>query len=227
MKKTLVIISIFLLWISCNSNKSVSKQIDNDFGKSFKEDKGEEFNVHLDSLTNIYSNFKYHVAFDAPDNWKTDVGVSEHTVFRTFQKDSSITFSINVIDMNLTNNKLNSFEDIWDFYQKNKEQLDTPIISFFENQMNTNIKGYNCKKVFIKNKVCLKRMFYYKVKNLDLEYNIQTVSYQTFINDWSLTFTLSIPKIFYDENQNHWEMLFNNIYFLKNSEKIHKLLKTK
>lgn len=218
---------ILLLGASCTSNNTDSKQTSNGFGKSFKEDKGDEFSEHLDSLTNIYSNFKYHIAFDAPDNWKTDVGVSEHTIFRSFQKDSSITFSINVIDMKLSNYKVNSYNDIWEFYQKNKEQLDTPMISAIQNQLNTKVKGFNAKKTIIKNKVCLKRSFYYQVRDFDLVYDINTIQYQTFINDWTLTFSLSIPKVFYEENQDYWEMLFGNIYFLKNSEEVDKLIKTK
>ena len=104
MRKITICLIFISFLISCQSNKTKKNKI-NDFEKSFKEEKGEGFTEYLDSTTNIYSNFKYHVAIDAPDNWKTDAGVSEHTIFRTYQPDSSLTFSINVIELKFGENE--------------------------------------------------------------------------------------------------------------------------
>ena len=54
---------------------------------------------HLDNKTNIYSSFKYGFAVDFPDNWTIDRGVSKNTIIRCVQKDSAISFSINVIEV--------------------------------------------------------------------------------------------------------------------------------
>ncbi len=224
MKNRIISIVSFCLLFSCTSNNSNTKKT-NDFEKSFKEQETETFDEYLDSTTNIYSNFKYHVAFDAPNNWKTDAGVSEHTIFRTFQTDSSLTFSINVIELQLNENEKNKKIDIWDFYQNNKAQMDYPFTTLIEEQLKTKVNDFSCQKSYIKNNTCLKRKFNYKVKDLDFEYNILIISYQTFLNEFTYTFSLNIPKIFYDENPDYYEAFFRNVYFLKDGEQLDELLK--
>jgi hypothetical protein len=224
----LVKYSLLMIALLTSCGLKESSQVDSaGFDKSFKKQQNHEFNQHLDSITKIYSNYKYHISFDAPDNWSADAGVSGHTIFRAYQKDSAITFSINVIDMGLKNDKVSSFKDIWEFYQNNKNQFDNTIISYYEKQMNTKVENYVCNRSIIKNKVCLRRIFYYKVYDFDLDYFLQTISYQTIINDCTITFTLTVPKIFYDGNQKYFENLFRNIYFLKNSEEVMGLMNSK
>ncbi|MBW8331292.1 MAG: hypothetical protein K0M40_04655 [Prolixibacteraceae bacterium] len=193
--------------------------------KSFKEQQSQSLYEYLDSTTNIYSNFKYHVAFDAPDDWKTDAGVSKHTIFRAFQPDSSLTFSINVIEIQLNENERDRKIDIWDFYQKNKEQMDYPFTKSIEEQLNTKVNNFTCQKSYIKNNICLKRKFNYTVKDLDLEYDVLTISYQTFITEFTYTFSLNIPKILYDENPEYYESFFRNVYFLKDGERLDNVIK--
>ena len=137
MRNIIIAITILSLLLSCTVNNS-NKVNSSYFEKSFKEEKGEGFIEHLDSTTNISSNFRYNIAFDAPDNWKIDAGVSEHTIFRTFQPDSSMTFSINVIEQ-----KLNESEkiDIWELYQKYKEQFDNQFRTTLETQLNSKMEN--------------------------------------------------------------------------------------
>lgn len=217
--KFAVIITIVLS--ACNLKNSNRNNL-NGFEKSFKEQQVQEFNQYLDSATNIYSNFKYHVAFDGPDNWRYDAGVSEHTIYRTFQPDSSLTFSINVIEQKLNENEKKV--DIWDLYQNNKEKMDYPFINSVEEQLNTKVKDYICQKSYIKNNSCLKRRFNYDIKDLNYEYNITIISYQTFINEYTYTFSLNIPTIFYNENSAYFDSFFKNVYFLKDGERLDKLL---
>lgn len=224
MKFLIISIVTFCLLFSCTYNNSNTKETI-DFEKSFKEQKTETFDEYLDSTTNIYSNFKYHVAFDAPNNWNTDAGVSEHTIFRTFQPDSSLTFSINVIEMQLNENEKSKKIDIWDFYQKNKTQMDYPFTTLIEEQLNTKVKDFSCQKSYIKNNACLKRKLHYKVRDLNLEFDILIISYQAFINEFTYTFTLNIPKIFYDEKPEYYEAFFRNVYFLKDGERLDDILK--
>lgn len=218
----------FFVFIICSLlgsliSRNSEAQKSNNFEKSFKEHKGEAFVEHLDSTTNIYSNFKYHVAFDAPDNWKTDMGVSEHTIFRTFLRDSSITFSINVIEQKLSENEKNI--DSWKLYQKYKEQLDAQIRIPFEKQLNTKMENFVSQKSYLQNNVCLKRKFNYKIRNLEDEYDFTNISYQTQIGNFTYTFTLSIPTIFYQEKTEFYDNLFRNIYFLKDSELFDEIIK--
>ncbi len=208
--------------VSCNSQNTESKKI-SDFEKSFKEQKGEGFVEHLDSTTNIYSNFKYHVAFDAPNNWKTDLGVSEHTIFRTFQPDSSTTFSINVIEQKLSEKEKKI--DIWELYQQYKEQFDYQIRTTLEKQLNTKMENLVSQKSYLRNNVSLKRKYNYKFRDLEYEYDVTNISYQTLIGDFTYTFTLSIPTIFYEERTEFYDNLFRNIYFLKDGELLEEVIR--
>lgn len=219
---SIIAISILFSCSSTNSNKE--KPIT--FEKSQKE-QNQSFSEYLDSTTNIYSNFKYQIAFDGPDNWKSDAGVSEHTIFRTYQSDSSFTFSINVIELNnLDEDNKKSKVDIWEFYKKNKQQMDYPFTTLLEEQLKTKINDFNCQHSYLKNNSSLKRKFNYSIKDLDLEYNITIISYQTFVNERTYTFTLNIPTLFYNENQEYYERLFGNIYFLNDGERLEELLKS-
>lgn len=193
--------------------------------KSFKEQKSKSFNEYLDSTTNIYSNFKYQVAFDAPDNWKTDAGISEHTIFRTYQIDSSLTFSINVIELKFDENGRKSTPDIWEYYQNHKDQMDLPLITSIEEQLKTKVNDFNCQHSYIKNNSCLKRKYNYKIRDLDNEYSLTIISYQTYRSDFTYTFTLNIPTIFYNEKPGYYDTFFRNVYFLKDGERLDEILK--
>jgi hypothetical protein len=197
------------------------------FEKSYKEQGSQEFDQYLDSTTNIYSNFKYHIAFDAPDNWRTDAGVSEHTIFRAYQPDSMLTFSINVIERRLSKNEKTSKVDIWELYQKNKKQMDYPFTTLLEEQLNTKIESFNCEKSTILYNPCLKRKFQYNVKDIDFEYYMTSVSYQTIINEFTYTIGINIPTVLYDMNPSIYNELFYKVYLLKDGERLDELLKNK
>jgi len=220
MRNIIIAITILSLLLSCTVNNS-NKVNSSYFEKSFKEEKGEGFIEHLDSTTNISSNFRYNIAFDAPDNWKIDAGVSEHTIFRTFQPDSSMTFSINVIEQ-----KLNESEkiDIWELYQKYKEQFDNQFRTTLETQLNSKMENLVSQKSCLRNNISLKRKFNYKIRDLEFEYDITNISYQTLINDFTYTFTLSIPTILYEEKTEFYDNLFRNIYFLKDGELLEEII---
>lgn len=228
MKNINLLLIFTILFASCQKDKKKSETND-DFEKSYKELKKTnslpENTEHFDSISKIYSNFKYRVAFDAPDNWETDTGVSEHTIFRTFQADSAFTFSINVIEIKLNDKEKNNKIDIWDFYQENKAQMDYPFTTLIEEQLNTKIKDYKVSKSYIRNNVSVKRKFNYTVRNLDFEYENTTISYQCLLNGLTYTFALDVPSIFYDTKPEFYDNLFLNIYFLKDGQRIEDLLK--
>lgn len=80
MKKNKLFLILFTLkffLISCNSKKEKDPMNDL-FEPSYKEQKKNiEFSEYFDSLSNIYSNYKYNIAIRSPKNWKRDEGVSE------------------------------------------------------------------------------------------------------------------------------------------------------
>jgi hypothetical protein len=69
------------------------------------------------------------------------------------------------------------------------------------------------------------QVFNYKIRNLEFEYDVSNISNQTLVGDYTYTFTLSIPTIFYEENTGFYDNLFRNIYFLKDGELLDKIVK--
>ena len=115
--------------------------------------------------------------------------------------------------------------DIWELYQKYKEQFDNQFRTTLEKQLNSKMENLVSQKSYLRNNVSLKRKFNYKIKDLEFEYEFINISYQTIIGDVTYTFTLSIPTIFYDENTEFYNNLFRNIYFLKDGELVDEIIK--
>jgi len=225
-----VILMIILLAVgrhknSNKQNKTIPENeiFEDSFKKQINEGKIENDIDYYDSITNIYSNFEYRVAFDAPNDWKFDAGVSKHTIFRTYQPDSAITFTINVIELKLSN-KSKAPPNIWEVYQKNKDKMDYPFKVLIPKRFNSKSENYKVSKSYIKNQLSLKRSFSYMVRDLDYEYSNTSIVYQTFLDNYTYTFGLDLPTVFYEENPDYYERLFLNIYFLLNKEDLNKFM---
>ncbi|MGY0393307.1 hypothetical protein ACW5R3_12215 [Bizionia sp. KMM 8389] len=225
-----ILLIIILLSIGKYRNSTSSKNT-GFFEDSFKEQKDknqiEIDTEYFDSTTNIYSNFKYKIAFDAPNNWSSDAGVSEHTIFRTFEPDSAITFSINVIELKLNEKEKKNPVDAWQVYQANKEKMDYQYKVLIPKQLNTEINDFRAKKTYLKNNIAVRRSFNYMVRELDLEYSNTSIIYQTIVNGLTFTFSFDIPTMFYDEKPEFYEDIFRNIYFLANKDELNKLINKK
>jgi len=218
-----IAIVILLIMTSCDTRTSEEGSL-LEYEKSFKEQSDNHFNEYLDSTTNIYSNFKYHVAFDAPDRWSTDAGLSEHTIFRAYQPDSNLVFSINVIELNIQRSIHKETPDIWKMYQSNKEQMDYPFVTLIEKQFQTTVTNHKVSKSYIRGNPAIKRFLRYNERHLDYEVNMTSISYQTLVNNLTFTFTLNIPTLYYQMNQEYYGNIFLNISFLKDTETLNKLM---
>jgi len=224
--KNITLLLLFTITLaSCQENKKKTDVTD-DFEKSYKEQKDSdllpEHTEHFDSINNLYSNFKYKVAFDGPNHWASDAGVSEHTIFRTFQPDSAITFAINVIELKVSENE--KAPDIWEMYQTQKEKMDYPFKVLIPKQFNSKVEDFIASKTYLKNKTTLKRKFKYLVRELDLEYYNTSIVYQTLIDNLSYTFSLDVPTMFYDKNPNFYDSLILNVSFLYGKDNVNKYL---
>jgi len=223
MKKYLYIFLgiIILVIIKKNLDKRSEKfNPKKQFEKSYKVKKTEkkfENTEHLDTIRNIYSNYYFNVGFDAQNDWNIDEGMNDHTIFRTFQKDSAITFIINVFEIKtLKNNKLN----IWEIRRENGvKEYDKKIISIIEMQGKTKVTNFKVKKSYLKNHTCIKMNFETLIKDLDFEYINTNIIYQTIVENKNYNFGLSVPKIYFELKPEYYENIFRNIYFLHNEEK--------
>lgn len=192
--------------------------LDNSSGmlnQSYKELKNEtstKLGEYIDSLKNVYSSYDYLISFDAPDDWSVDSGVSKHTIFRTFQKDSAITFSINVVSPNIGNDEEEI--TIWDLYNEIGEQIEIQFKQGYEKQLNSKLYNYKLERTFLKNNKSIKRSFTSNFNDLNVEYVNKSIVYQTIKNNLSYTFSLDVPNMYYIGNPDYYESIFRNIYFL-------------
>ncbi len=221
MKKTHIYIVVTVLLIGLLVIGKIKNKRETDLNNSssmlnpsYKELKNEtssKSGEYIDSLTNVYSNYDYFISFDAPDDWSVDSGVSKHTIFRTFQKDSAITFSINVVSPNVSDDDEIT---IWDLYDEIGEQIEIQFKQGYEKQFNSKLYNYKLERTFLKNNKSIKRSFTSKFNDLKVEYVNKSIVYQTIKNNLSYTFSLDVPNMYYTENPDYYDSMFRNIYFL-------------
>lgn len=210
MKKHVIITTLLFSFVTFGQTKPNSKV----FKKSYKEkvlDKQEtEFNEFFDSKNNLYSNYKYGLSFDAPNNWEKDYGVSEHTIFRAFEKDSSIAFFINVLEFKdeLANEEE---KNIWDTYSADKVKFDTIFTKTHSKSLKTEIYNFKVSKSYIDNNVSLKMTFSTITKELDYEYETFYLIHQLFRNNKMISFGLTLPTLIYNLDKIYFEELFLKI----------------
>lgn len=212
MKKITLLFLLISIICSCQENKKTEDPTEN-FEDSYKVQKEsgtlEKNTEHFDSIKNIYSNYKYNVAFDAPDYWVSDNGVSDHTILRTFDQDSAIGISINVIETKFDPNK-----NIWEIYDANPEQTEKMFKQTITAQLNSQIREYSIQKTYIKNVSSIKRKFTHTIRDGEIEYDNVNIIQQVVKGNYYYTFSVFVPKMFYDENPDYYDKFFLNLYFL-------------
>ena len=217
MKKLLLILLCLPLLFSCKGGDNVQKG----FKKSFKEqnDKGllDEYVEYYDTLRNNYSNFYYGVSFDGNDNWLSNTGETKHSIFRTYQIDSALSFSIVVIESEIPSNS-----DVWEALTSQTETIKLQTHQQIKQMYNSNVNNYNSEKTYLKGNLALRTSFNYLIKDLNSEIDLTYISYQTIVNNFTFTFGLYVPTVFYEENTEYYERIFGKIRFLGDKDKLNK-----
>lgn len=222
MKKIMLLFLLISTLGSCQENKKTKDPTEN-FKDSYKVQKEsgalEKNTEHFDTIKNIYSNYKYNVAFDAPDYWIKDNGVSDHTILRTFDQDSAIGLTINVIET-----KSDPKKNIWEIYDMNPEQTEKMFKETITAQLNSPINEYSVKKSYIKNIPSIKRKFTHIIRDGEFEYDNINMIQQVVKGNYYYTFSVFVPKMFYVENPDYYDNLFLNLYFLIDKEKTNDII---
>ncbi|WCO02656.1 hypothetical protein [Psychroserpens ponticola] len=220
MKIKYITLAFLLILASCNESKKTTKE-EKYLKESYKEQKSDEslskHSEHFDSLTNIYSNYKYLISIDAPDHWEIDFGTAKHSIFRGNDPELALTFSIVVVE---PKTELKHSKNAWEFYLDNKTKQDAELKTIVKTQFNSEIQNYKANKSYIRNIISANHAYDFLVKSTDLEYLNHVINHQIYNNDYIYTLTAHMPKIVYDEQPEYFERLFNLITFLPHSEKI-------
>ncbi|MDQ2180850.1 hypothetical protein [Marinifilum sp. D714] len=193
-----------------------SKSNNSDFEPSYKQSYLEGNSVeHLDSISMIYSNFKYGFSMDFPNNWKTDRGTSEHTVIRGVQLDSAISFSINVIE--LKDMKSQDF-NVWDLWDNKRFGMESNYRKMLPKLVNTDICNFSPRKVYVSNRKAIEIKFNYTVREVDMEFEMQSLFYSIYKMPCTYTVGLQVPRVFYDENPQKYNYLINKFVLMKTKD---------
>ena len=188
------------------------------FNPSFKEQKKNVvFLEYYDTISDVYSNFKYNFSIRSPKNWERDQGVSEHTIFRSFQKDSGYSLSANVIEI-----KYNIEDSYWEDYKKNQIYLEKKFKEIIEKQINSSIIHDYTNITFLKNYKCLKRKYDYQLINGDKKVDMTTISYQIPKDNYIYNFTITVPNIFFQKKPVYFDNILSDVNWLPNKELIKK-----
>lgn len=218
--KLTTILTLFVILFSCNENKKQTKE-EKYLKESYKEQKRKgtlpEHSEDFDSSTNIYSNYKYLISIDAPDNWKIDYGTAKHSIFRGNDPELALTFSIVVVELKT---KQKDSQNAWEFYLDNKTKQDAELKKVVKTQFNSEIQNYKVTKSYVRNLVSVNHSYDFLVRSTDLEYVNHVINHQIYRDDYIYTLTAQMPKLVYDEQPEYFERLFNLVTFLPNSEKI-------
>lgn len=180
----------------------------NVFEPSLKEKDSKD--EYLDTRTKIYSNFKYGFAVDFRDNWTIDRGVSKNTIIRSTQKDSAISFSINVIEVK----KIKPAKGTWEFWDNNYDNFRSSQFELLSQMLNSKLSNYKNRKVYIDNTPAIETTFNFRHKNIDLEFEIEMIIYSVMKGSFTYTISLSLPQLVYNDNPLYFKSLISNFKFI-------------
>ena len=164
-----------------------------------------------DSSTKVFSNYKYGFSFKLHKNWDYDNGVGLLTVFRTFQKDSGIGLSINVMES--IEKKVPSLHKIYDelgelFYQNGiKNQLKNTGL---------NLKKSSFKKSSFKGFESIDQL--YVTSEIIEDFELETIHKGKVFWKDNIQFTIgfNLPKLYYDLNPEYFDSLLYEFSLLQN-----------
>ena len=200
---------IILIGYSYFNQYRTNKSFDSD---DFKENKTYEkvkYSEKIDTLNMIYSNEKYGIAIDFPDNWKLDKGVSEQSLVRGISKDSGITFNITVVEVEGA--KLDA--NMWQIWDKKESGMKDIIKQSLPSMVNSKIENYTDRKVYVDNLEGIEVRFTYLLKYPDGQYDVQGIVYWVYKMPYTYTMGIQVPKMFYEKNPNWYNSLINNVAF--------------
>lgn len=162
---------------------------------------------YFDSLTMIYSNYKYGFSMDFPDHWATDRGVAEHTIIRGARIDSATSFSINVIE-------LSDMKDenitIWQIYDSDQSGVINSFKNMLSETLNSKIYNFTTRKVHVANQEAIEAKANYIIKEVDVEFENQFLAYFIYVMPYMYSVGLHVPKAIYDNNQGYYNSMINN-----------------
>jgi len=165
----------------------------------------------FDTINNIYTNSYYKIGFDGPDDWKSDFGIGEKIIYRTYNKQFGVTFSILVDEFKKNQEK---FDNSWELYIENQEKFENAMKDASERTINSKVNSFKVRKGILKNRISTITTFDFQLKSITENIEFKSITHQIYRKKNILTFSLVLPIEVYKTDPNTFEHLFNNVYFL-------------
>ncbi len=145
-----------------------------------------------------------------PPNWTIDRGFSEHTVIRSVEQDSAITFSISVFD--IVGSENDNFS-IWKAFDTDRSVYDSQFKADAESSLQSALHQYNVGKITFDNHEALKREYIFDIKHIDFEYQMKAIMYQISKPPYLFTVGIQLPLLFFEENPERYFSILDGFYF--------------
>lgn len=209
---SILLLSIFSFLACINKvEKNPEKDLLN---PAFKEQANNEGLVeYYDTISNVYSNYKYNIAINKPKNWKFDKGPEKYMIFRSFERDSGYNYSVSV-----TETKYNVENIFWEEYEKNKIIFEKELTEILEKKINSKMELEYSKITYLKNFKCLKHKYNYEMRDEDFTVDMTCIMFQIPKRNYTYTISLTLPKMFYDERQDFYENILKGVHWLSNKD---------
>jgi hypothetical protein len=211
MKHLNIFIAFILLSFLFSCNKEKKEIINSSFGKSYKEKKANKLlKDYYDSVSHIYSNYEYKIAIYCPKKWEVDEGLSKYSIFRTYQKDSSITFSVSVTEADEGMKKLYDEKD----FPTNESAMKKSLKKVYDEKFNTQVEMDYVKLSFLKNYRSINMKCNFSIRDGEYSYPMINLTNGVIRNNLLYNFYLTMPKIFYEKNKPYYDDILTNIAWL-------------
>lgn len=219
MKKiTIILFSLSLSFLgSCKKSNAGENDLTKDFEDSYKEkiavgtvDTKQDFLI--DSVNNMYYNFRYKFSFKYPKNWKVDSGLTKNTIFNATEIDSAISFKVIAVELIKDSESYNMQDAIYNKNAIEINELKKIIKRNVEELTKLQIENYKFEKSYIKNYSAFKSSWNYIIKDTEYEYDFKGIIYNYWRAPYSYTIAVTLPLEFYEGNEEYYNNLFSNYY---------------
>jgi len=220
MKFKLLIIFVMIFLVACKENKSEepadpTASFEDSFKEKMKTNKDLESEILFDEKSKIYTNNLYNISMDFPDHWEVDMGTSENSLVRGVEKDSGMTFIIVPIEIKKGSRQYKLQIQLLDAYNSDKDMYEKVMSDNLQNILGKKIISYETENSFLKNQPTIKSTYKTIMRDLDVEYEMTTVSHNFWKEPYVYTLSLSLPSVWYEENPEKYDWLYSNFFFTK------------
>lgn len=210
----LLFVFCLILTFSCRNNNDVQSNLyEISYKEKIKEYDSLKEKVFFDTISNIYINDLYNISMDFPNHWEVDMGTSNNTLVRGFERDSGITFTIVPIELKKGSKAYIMQNRLMEFYDSDVELFEKVMKNNLEKNLRTKILSYKTNKSYLKNQPTIKSIYKSIMRDLDVEYEMTTITHNFWKQPYSYTISLSLPSKWYEKAPNKYDWLYTNFFF--------------